>query len=66
MQSKIDELYGETFNGVKIELAAQASTSRSAATEAASKERFDDLNEATFGLLGRQRPHVMKVCRLGH
>lgn len=26
-----------------------------------SKEIFPDLSEATFGLLGRQRPHAMKV-----
>jgi len=62
LQQKIDGLYRTTFRGVEVEVAAAVPTSRAAEMQASPKERFDELSEATFGLLGRQRPHVMKVA----
>lgn len=62
LQAKIDALYKATFKGVETAVIAQASTSKTAAREATAAEQFDDLTEATFNLLGRQRPQVMQVC----
>ena len=61
LQGKIDSLYRETFLGIEVKVSSQASTARTAATEQSPRERFDDLTESRFALLGRQRVHVMKV-----
>lgn len=47
-----------------MEVGSQPTTSRAAAMEAVAKERFDDLSETRFNLLGRQRPHVLKASFL--
>ena len=61
LQGTIDSLYRETFSGVEVEVSSRASTARTAATEQSPRERFDDLTESRFALLGRQRVHVLKV-----
>ena len=59
LQSKIDALYRAAFS--EVDVVVPAPQSMSAERSTTSSERFPDLSEATFGLLGRQRPHAMKV-----
>ena len=42
-------------------MSAQQTNYAASKENVTSKEHFPDLSEATFGLLGRQRPHVMKA-----
>lgn len=61
LQVKIDALYRSSFSEVEVEVSAQQTSYAASEESVTSKEHFPDLSEASFGLLGRQRPHVMKA-----
>lgn len=64
LQAKINALYRSSFSEVEVEVPAQKTGSAASEPQAISREQFPDLSEATFGLLGRQRPHAMKASLL--
>lgn len=60
LQKQIDELYRSAFADVEVTYKPQSTQDENEASTNVT-ERFADLNESSFGLLGRQRQHVMKV-----
>lgn len=66
LQSKIDGLYRSAFAEVEVEVSALKPGNGRAVEQPSSRESFPDLSEATFGLLGRQRPHALKVRHATH
>lgn len=65
LQVQINELYKTTFSGVDVTYKRSQSVGLAGSEQDENiTESFPDLNESTFGLLGRQRQHVMKVSSL--
>lgn len=62
LQIQIDDLYQSAFAGIEVTYKPQG-TSKSNQNEddETVTESFEDLNESAFGMLGRQRQHVMKA-----
>ena len=61
LQVKIDGLYNSAFSNIEVAYKPESIAEEANEIVDVVEEKFPDLNESTFGLLGRQRPHVMKV-----
>ena len=62
LQIEIDNLYNKTFANITVTYTPESSSSEGAAqVQDTAEESFQDMSEATFGLLGRQRQRVMTV-----